>query len=221
VTNPSMIFRRPRGQGWLVLTDSPPLLGGGYSELANSLLANADLSYQPLCIMGDDGMSEGLENFLFDLQTLLDIELVITRLDEIKDWDTIDPGIVILVGGKSREWVKALNETHMGLLILQGLMDGMLLLSIGTAAASLGSWVFEESEASPSPGLNWLIGSIILFWTAEPAKYEVIRSTLKNQEPLYALGLAGGRMIALGPRGEVQFWGVDRPNLLLGSGWYK
>ncbi|OGO18290.1 MAG: hypothetical protein A2Z14_03760 [Chloroflexi bacterium RBG_16_48_8] len=221
MTERSMLFQRPRGQGWLVLADRPPALGGEYSHLANSLLVNADLSYQPLCILGDEGRHTDLVDFITDLQALLDVEIAIVRLEDIKDWDTIDPGIVILVGGKTEDWVGALGETHLGVLILQGFMNGMLLLSIGVAAAALGSWVLEESHVSPLPGLNWLVGSIVLHWTAEPAEYEVIRSILTSPEPLYAMGLAGGRMIALGPRGEVEFWGVNPPSLVLGSGWRK
>jgi hypothetical protein len=221
VRESSRLFQRPRGEGWLVLADQPPSLGSEYSDLADSLLAHADLSYQPLCIVGDDKNHLGLVDFMTDLQVLLGIDIVVERLVDAKNWDGIDPGIVILVGGEPQDWVEALGETHLGILILQGLSKGLLLMPIGAAAAALGSWILEESHVSPIHGLNWLVGSIILTWTAEPAEFEVVRSILASPEPLYAIGLAGGRIIALGPGGEVELWGAESPSIVLGSGWRK
>lgn len=215
------LFQRPKGEGWLVLADQPPSLGGEYSALANALLMNADLSYQPLCILGDEGSHVGLAEFIMDLQVLLGVEMALEKLEDTKNWDTLDPGIVILAGGIAEDWLEALGETQLGVLILQGLLNGLLLMPIGSAAAALGSWVLEESYFSPVPGLNWLIGSVVLTWTAEPAEYEIVRSILTKPEPLYAIGLAGGRMIALGPGGEVELWGTEPPSIVLGSGWRK
>jgi hypothetical protein len=221
VTERGKLFQRPRGEGWLVLADQPPRLGGEFSNLASSLLVHADLSYRPLCIVGDEGESPGLGDFLTDLQLLLGFEIAIEQLEDVKDWDNLDPGIVILAGGKVEDWVEALGETHLGILILQGLLNGLLLMPIGSAAAAFGSMFFEESHVSPRPGLNWLVGSIVLPWTAEPAEFENVRSILAEPEPLYAIGLAGGRIIALGPNGEVELWGVDSPSIVLGSRWRK
>ena len=217
----SKLFQRPRGEGWLVLADQPPSLGGEYANLASSLLVNADLSYQPLCIVGDESEAPMLGNFIRDLQFLLEIEVAVERLEDAKDWDTLDPGIVIFAGGKAENWVEALGETHLGILVLQGLSSGLLLMPIGAAAAAIGSWVLEESYSSPRPGLNWLVGSIVLPWTAEPAEFENVRTILAGPDPLYAIGLEGGRMIALGPKGEVELWGADSPAIVLGSGWRK
>jgi hypothetical protein len=221
VKESSKLFQRPRGEGWLVLADHPPSLGSEYANLADSLLVNADLSYQPLCIVGDEREVPMLANFIRDLQFLLGIEMAVERLEDAKDWDALDPGIVILAGGKAENWVDALGETHLGVLILQGFLNGLLLMPIGAAAAAIGSWVLEESHVSPRPGLNWLVGSIVLPWTAEPAEFENIRTILAGPDPLYAIGLAGGRMIAIGPGGEVELWGVDSPAIVLGSGWRK
>jgi hypothetical protein len=221
VKESNKLFQRPRGEGWLVLADQPPSLGGEYANLANSLLVNADLSYQPLCIVADDKEDQMLVNFIRDLQFLLGIEMAVERLEDAKDWDALDPGIVILAGGKAESWVEALGETHFGVLVLQGLLNGLLLMPIGSAAAAIGLWVLEESHVSPYPGLNWLVGSIVLPWTAEPAEFENVRAILAGPEPLYAIGLAAGRMIALGPRGEVELWGADSPAIVLGSGWRK
>ncbi len=217
----SNLFQRPKGEGWLVLADQPPSLGSQYSSLADSLLLSADLSYQPLCILGDEGNDLGLAEFIMDLQVLLGVDMAVERLDDTKNWDTLDPGIVILAGGNPEDWLEALGETHLGVLILQGLLNGLFLMSIGPAASALGSWVVEESHSSPVPGLNWLVGCIVITWTAEPAEFEIIRSILTASEPLYAMGLAGGRIIALGPDGEVELWGADPPSIVLGSGWRK
>jgi hypothetical protein len=221
VTESSKLFQRPRGEGWLVLADRPPTLSGEYANLPNALLTNADLSYQPLCILGDEVGISALSDFISDLSVLLDVEVVVGRLEDAKDWDTLAPGILILVGGHAKDWINLLGETNFGLLVLQGFQNGLLLIAIGAAAAALGSWVVEESYETPLPGLNWLVGSIILPWTSDPAEYEVVRSLLARPEPIYAMGLEGGRILALGPVGEVELWGADAPTLVLGAGWRK
>lgn len=215
------LFQRPRGDGWLVLADRPPSLGSEYSNLADSLLMNADLSYQPLCIVGEAGEHPDLADFIMDLKLLLGVEIAVGRLEDAKSWDTLDPGIVILAGGRAEYWVEALGETHLGVLILQGLLSGLLLMPIGAAASALGSWILEEGQDSPLPGLNWLAGSIVVPWTSEPAEFDNVRSILASPEPMYAIGLEGGRIIAIGPGGEVELWGTDSPNIVLGTGWRK
>ena len=221
MTDSSRLFQRPRGEGWLVLADRPPILGGEYANLANSLLLHADLSYQPLCILGDNVKYPTLPGFIADLQTLLDVEVAVERLEDARSWDVLNPGILVLAGGKAEDWVRTLEETNLGVLILQGFVDGLLLIAIDTAAAALGSWVLEEGSDSPFPGLNWLVGSIVLPWIADPAELDIVRSVLARTEPLYAIGLEGGRVFALGPGGEVELWGVDAPTIVLGSGWRK
>jgi hypothetical protein len=215
------VFQRPRGEGWLVLSDHVPSLEGEFSELANSLLTHADLSYRPLCILAGKTGDSLLQKFLIDLEVLLNVEIIVVTLQDVGDWDLIHPGILILSGGKPEEWVTALGETHVGVLILEAFQDGLLLFAADAAASGLGSWVLGEADNSPFPGLNWLVGSLVLPWAKDPAENESVRSVLLKPEPLYAMGLAGGRIIALGPSGEVQLWGVDAPTIVLGSGWRK
>lgn len=219
MTQTRNILQRPKGEGWLVLADRIPSFEGEFSNLANSLLTHADLSYRPLCIIADTTGDPSLPKFLTDLEVLLDVEITIVTLKDVEDFDTLNPGILILSGGRPDDWVTALGETHIGVLILQAFMDGLLLFAADAAASGLGSWVLEEMGETPFPGLNWLVGSLVLPWTKAPAEYESIRAVLLKPEPLYAMGLEGGRIIALGPGGEVQLWGVDAPTIVLGSGW--
>ena len=221
MTDSRRIFQRPRGEGWLVLVDKPPSLGGVYSSLADSLLSNADLSFQPLCIVGDEGKHPQLMEFITDLKLLIGIEVAVERLEDAREWDSLDAGIVILAGGKAENWVRALGETQLGVLILEGFHNDLLLVSIGAAAAALGSWIVDESHDAPLPGLNWLVGSIVIPWAVDPAESEAVRSILADPTPIYAIGLAGGRMISLGPKGEIELWGSESPNIVLGSGWRK
>ena len=204
-----------------MLTDRIPSFEGEFSNLANSLLSHADLSYLPLCILADTTSDPSLPKFLTDLEVLLDVEIVVVTLAEIGDWDILNPGIVVLSGGKPEDWVTALGETHLGVLILQAFEDGLLLFTSDAAASGLGSWVLEDLGETPFPGLNWLVGSIVLTWTRDPAENKSVRTVLSKQEPLYAMGLEGGRIIAFGPEGEVQLWGADAPTIVLGSGWRK
>jgi hypothetical protein len=184
-------------------------------------LTHANLAYQPVCVLADPIPDPSLPRFLTDLEVLLDMENAVVTLEDSMDWDMLDPGILLLTGGRSEQWVSALGDTHFGVLILQALSDGLLLFVSDAAAAGLGSWVLDGMDETPFPGLNWLHGSVILPWTETPAENESIRAVLSRPEPLYAMGLAGGRMIALGPGGEVELWGMDAPTIVLGRGWQK
>jgi hypothetical protein len=215
----SDIFQRPKGDGWLVLADRIPTIEGEFSNLANSLLTHANLAFPPVCVLADPIPDPSLPRFLKDLEVLLDVENVVVTLEDTMDWDLLNPGMLILTGGRSEQWVTALGDTHFGVLILQALTDGLLLFTSDAAAAGLGSWVLNGVDESPFPGLNWLHGSVILPWTETPAENEAVRAILSRTEPLYAMGIAGGRMIALGPEGEVELWGIDAPTILIGSGW--
>jgi len=202
-----------------VLADRIPSFEGEFSNLANSLLTHADLSYRPLCIVADRTGDSSLPIFLADLEVLMDVEIAVVTLEDVEDWDALSPGILILTGGRPEDWVTALGDTPLGSLILQTFTEGLLLFAVDSAASGLGSWVLEEMAETPFPGLNWLVGSLVLPWTVDPADYESVRSVLSRPEPLYAMGIAGGRIIALGPSGEVELWGVDAPTIVLGSGW--
>lgn len=221
MTESRTILQRPKGEGWLVVADRIPTFGGEFSDLANALLSYADLSYTPLCILADEAMDPLLTKFLTDLEILLDVEISIVTLQEVVNWDVLNPGILVLTGGKPEDWVTALGDSHVGVLILQAFLEGLLLFATDSAASGLGALVLDEMDENPFLGLNWLVGSLILPWTDAPAENEVVRSILSGPEPLYAMGLAGGRIIALGPNGEVELWGVDAPKIVLGSGWRK
>jgi hypothetical protein len=219
VTDLKRVFQRPRGEGWLLLADRPPSLGGEFSGLANFLLTYADLSYQPLCIVANDAEDSDLPQFITDIEILLDRDVGLERLQDAIHWDVLDPGILILAGGNADDWVAALGDTNLGISILQALIEGMLLVVIGGAASALGAWILQPDDRSPSFGLNWLMGALILPWVKDPADSEVIRSILSQDDPLYAIGLVGGRLLALGPEGEVEWWGIEPPTLVLGSRW--
>jgi hypothetical protein len=213
------VFQRPRGEGWLLLADQPPALGGEFSGLANSLLTHADLSYPPLCIVAGDAEDPDLASFINDIVTLLDVDVQLECLSDAVNRDSLDPGILILAGGNAGDWVAALDDTNLGVSVLQTLIEGLMLIVIDTAASSLGTWILQPEDNSPSFGLNWLIGALIVPWAGDPAEYDVIRDMLSHSDPLYAIGLAGGRLLALGPTGEVELWGTKPPTLVLGSGW--
>ena len=221
MTESRTILQRPKGEGWLVVADRIPAFEGEFSDLANALLGHADLSYRPLCILADEAMNPILKKFLTDLEILLNVEIATVTLQDVENWDILNPGILILTGGKPEDWVTTLGDSHVGVLILQALSEGLLLFATDSAASGMGTLVLEEMDERPYLGLNWLVGSLILPWTNAPAENEVVRSILSGFDPLYAMGLAGGRILALGPNGEVELWGVDAPTIVLGSGWRK
>jgi hypothetical protein len=174
-----------------------------------------------MCILADKTENPTLVRFLVDLEVLLGVEIIVVTLREIEDWDLIHPGIMILSGGKPEKWVTALGETHIGGMILEAFKEGLLLFVADAAASGLGSWVLSAADESPFLGLNWLVGSLVLPWIKDPAELESVRNLLSKPEPLYAMGLAGGRIIALGPNEEVQLWSTEAPTIVLGSGWRK
>ncbi|NIM93932.1 MAG: hypothetical protein GTO18_09510 [Anaerolineales bacterium] len=213
----SELFKRPEGDGWLVLADKLPALQGEFANLADKLITHCDLSYLPICISAEEKPS--LTDLVHDLQSLLDLELQWITLDEAASIDAFDPGLVILTGGKSTTWVDGLITSDIGRGLLQSLQDGALVFVSDSAAAALGTWVVDQPEDEPFQGLGWLQGAIISHRLEDPAESPIILDLLSRSEPLFALGLAGGRIFALGPGEEVELWGIGSPTLVLGRGW--
>ncbi len=213
------LFQRPRGEGWVIITDGPPMLGGEFAGLAESILQHADLTYSPQCISSSKEVREDLSQFLLEMESLLDLSIPIEPLEKVIHIEELNPGILFITGGEAESWVNALGEFHLGIAILQAISNGTMLFAMDGAASALGYWVVEEDAQKPLDGLNWLPGSIILPWLADPADSTIVSELLSKPEPLYALGLSGGRILALGAAGQVELWGKGAPTLLLGSGW--
>jgi hypothetical protein len=213
------LFQRPRGEGWVVIADGPPKLGGEFAGLAESIIHHADLTYSPRCICASREASEDLRRFLLDLEGLLGVSIAIEPLEKAEYIEGIDAGILFIAGGEAQSWVDALGGFELGSAILRAISAGTMLFAMDGAASALGYWVVEEDTQEPLEGLNWLTGSVILPWLEDPANSPLVRQLLSRVEPLYALGLSGGRILALGAEGQVELWGKAAPTLLLGSGW--
>jgi hypothetical protein len=129
------------------------------------------------------------------------------------------PGLFILTGGTATEWINALGTSQLGDALKDALNEGALIIAADGAAAALGSWVLERGDENAVEGLGWLPGAIVLPWLDDPARSDQVRALLALPEPLYAIGIAGGKLFAYGPEDRVELWGVSPPTLALGVGW--
>lgn len=203
----------------MVIADKPPSLGGEFAGLADSMLRCADLSYPPLCITAHYPLEDEERALLLEMESLLGLPIAVEPLRQVAELDLLSPGILFVSGGDAQTWVTALGEERLGVAVLQAIVEGAMLFAINSAACALGYWVVEQASEYPAFGLNWLPRSIILPWLADPADSALVRELLSRPDPLYALGLAGGRILALGGEDQVELWGKGAPTLLLGSGW--
>jgi hypothetical protein len=213
------VLLRIGDEGWLVIADNLPSLSGEFAQLADRIIAHVDISYSPFLIYaGDEGEDPDLP-FVEDVEGILGVRIEHVPLQEAQNVQVVQPGLFILTGGIASDWINALGTSQLGEALQGALNEGALIFAAEGAAASLGSWVLERGEESATGGLEWLPGAIVLPWLDDPANSERVRALLAHSEPLYAIGIANGRLLAYGPHGQVEVWGVSPPTLALGAGW--
>lgn len=196
-----------------------PTLNEEYSELANYLLEYTDISRSPVMISTSDPHDPSIVRVARDLEMLIGVETVHLSLSTAQQVQSAEVGLFLLSGDDAEGWIEALTLSNLGAALKDALMDGALIFAVDAAASALGSWAMVVGKDEPQRGANWLPGAMILPRLLDPAESETVRSWLRVHERVYALGLAGGGIVAFGPDGEFQLWGGDNPTVLLGSGW--
>jgi hypothetical protein len=213
------VFLRIGGQGWLAIADSLPPLGGDFAAFSERVISHVDISYSPFLIYADTEIEESIQPFIEDIEGLLGISIESLPLNEAQYAEVAQPGLFILTGGAASDWINALGTSQLGEALKHALAEGALIIAADGAAASLGSWVLERGAEGEIKGLGWLPGAIVLPWLDDPANSDRVRTILARSEPLYAIGIANGRMFAFGPDGRAELWGAAAPTLTLGVGW--
>ncbi len=206
--------------GWLVLSGRPPEIGDRSIKLSEKILELTNLSKTPVFMtigeIQDSSYLRLIEDFeilfgctlqLFDLQTLL--------AEELRElW--LDSSLKILGGGTVEEWYKILGVDLFKVRPEEILPDASVLLATESAAAVMGSWVFQEESASLLDALGWVMNGIILPGQSAPSRIDHIRDHISDHIESYAIGLPEHALLALGPENQIEVWSDTPPAVFLG-----
>lgn len=222
MSEPRQVFRRPPSEGWLVLSGLVPSLNSEMPQLAEQLLSRLDLSRSPICLSGDDSTGDDLQSFLEDIEILLDSPVTMMRINELTQntfREIIETAnMLVMVGGDVQSWIDVLDPLKSEIEVDDLLGGGRLVFAVGPVSSALGSWFFSGDEG-PAVGLGWLTGAIILPEVEKPGEIPFVKELLSQHKLSYALGLPRGAVLALGPRGEIEVWGIASPSVALGIAW--
>lgn len=206
--------------GWLVLSGRPPEIGFRSLKLSEKILELTNLSKTPVFMtigeIQDSSYLRLIEDFeilfgctlqLFDLQTLL--------AEELRElW--LDSSLKILGEGTVEEWYKILGVDLFKVRPEEILPDASVLLATESAAAVMGSWVFQEESASLLYALGWVMNGIILPGQSAPSRIDHIRDHISDHIESYAIGLPEHALLALGPENQIEVWSDTPPAVFLG-----
>jgi hypothetical protein len=191
-------------------------------QLAEQLLSRLDLSRLPICLSGDDAIGDDLHSFLEDIEILLDSPVTVMRMNELTQYafrEIIEStNMLVMAGGYVQRWIDVLDPSKSDIEIDDLLGGGKLVFAVGQASSAMGSW-FLSGDAEPADGLGWLTGAIVLPEVERPGEIPSVKELLSQHKLSYALGLPKGAVLALGPRGEIEVWGITSPSVALGIAW--
>jgi hypothetical protein len=191
-------------------------------QLAENFLPRLDLSRLPFCLLGDNAISDDLQAFLEDIEILLDSPVTVLRTHQLTSGafrEIIETAnIMVMAGGDVRHWIEVLDPLKSDIEVDDLLGGGKLVFVIGPASSALGSW-FLSGDEEPTGGLGWLTGAIVLPEVEKPGEIPSVKEFLSQNKFSYALGLPRGAVLALGPMGEIEVWGIASPSVALGIAW--
>jgi hypothetical protein len=211
------IIHRPEGKGWLVLTGGIPP-----EEQIQRVLA---LVQHAGSILGLVSHSDSVT----EAETILEEWLILsgwpgkiraigssptvaadTLLEEMEE-ATI---LFFLDSGDSNAFLQEFNAADLQESVLAALDDGSVIVASGAAADALGE-VLVDSNGLPHPGLGWIPAAVI------QARFQPQQACpiLTTRPGLFRFGIPEGAALALGPEGERELWGAERPTLTFGIGW--
>ncbi len=214
------LFRRSGVHGWLILSGGIPSFGGEHAELASRLLGLLDLARPPLALYAEHKVSGALAEFLEEIELLLGVDFEHVSISEASRELVESAGLILLADAGPEAWVDAIaGGPGPDRFSPDWLIEGSVLLLVGSAAAAAGTWMYQESQDMLLEGLNWLPGSIILMEDVDPAATQLTERLLSEEAPVYALGLPEGAILAVGPGAEVEVWSGEAPRIILGKAW--
>jgi hypothetical protein len=200
------------------MADALPEIGGTHRDLGERLLEHFDLARPPACIALPGAELSRIEQMAESLEAWLDVAVPLLEPHAMTTEDWRAAGLVILAGGRAQAWMEALMPPSQASSVLEATAEGSLVYAVGGAAEALGSWRIPL-DGPPREALGWLPGGVILPGSADPAEVDGLTELLAREGHSYALGLAGGAILALGPQGQVEVWSESRPTIVLGRGW--
>ncbi len=206
--------------GWLVLSGRPPEIGDHSPKLSEKFLEHTDLSKTPVCMTIGEMQDRSYLELFEDLELLFGCPLHIIDLqtlpaEELRElW--LDSSLKILGGGTVEEWYKILGADLFKVRPEEILPNASVLLAIDSAAAVMGSWVFQEQSASLLDALGWVINGIILPGQPAPSHIDQIRDHISDHIESYAIGLPEHALLALGPEKQIEVWSDTPPTVFLG-----
>ena len=223
MSKPRKVFQRLQTYGWLVLSSTLPSLGGETPQLTERLLERIDLSYLPLFLTTDETIDFKMQEFIDDVETLLDVPVTVIRIQRVSkaelDEACMNASLIVLAGSRVDEWIKIFDPSTAILMPEQMMGESKLVLVSGSAASIMGSWTFMEHGNQLIPGLGWLPGAVVLPEVLYPTESPDPKQLLSEQKFSYALGITQGAILALGPEGEIEVWSETTPVVTLGTGW--
>jgi len=213
-------IRRLGTMGWLVLSGRPPEIGDRSPKLSEKILELTDLSKTPVCMTIGEMQDRSYLDLFEDLEILFSCTLQIIDLqtlpaEELRElW--LDSSLKILGGGTVEGWYKILGVDLFKVRPEEILPDSSVLLAIDSAAAVMGSWLFQEERASLLDALGWVINGIILPGQPAPSHIDHIRDHISDHIESYAIGLPEHALLALGPESQIEVWSDTPPTVFLG-----
>ncbi len=213
-------IRRLGTMGWLVLSGRPPEIGDRSPKLSEKILDLTDLSKTPVLMTFGEMHDRSYLDLFADLEILFSCTLQIIDLQTLpvealrELW--LDSSLKILGEGTVEEWYKILGVDLFKVRPEEILPDDSVLLAIDSAAAVMGSWVFQEENGSLLDALGWVMNGIILPGQPAPSHFDHIRDHISDHTESYAIGLPEYTLLALGPENQIEVWSDTPPIVFLG-----
>lgn len=215
MSSPATVFRRPPGDGWLWLAgsfrDQGAALTSPFPEIEKTIGRPRQAVILTATAAGAPDLS-GLRQWMVpNVQAHTLASPVFPSLAAIE--------LALLIGDDLDAWLDGFGDSEAEDLLLEGLGRGMHILAAGAAAEVVGSWAWSPRGEEYVGALGWLPGAIVMTGEAATGDWGPSRSVLARRRRAYALAVAPGNLVGLGPRGEVRLSGDPAPKLLLGPGW--
>jgi hypothetical protein len=208
----TQLFRRPAGAGWLVISGGP---------------APEEIIRRTQALVNQAGVVVAVAPRPADLAAA---EIVLQDWTDYSGWDgrSVDcespdaledalseAALVLLPDLADAEtYTRALGSTDAGEFLLAALDAGVVVYAEGPAAEALGEGV-ETAARLEIPALGWIPGAII---QTRFLPGRLPPESLKRKDR-FRIGLPVGAAIALGPEGEREIWGEEKPTITFKEWW--
>lgn len=215
MTSAAPVLRRPSGDGWLWLAGSFRIPA---ADLVSSLAEIEKTVGRPRQAIILSARAAAVPD-LGEVRRWMGANVPVHPLASPEFPSLAAIELAAMVGDDLDAWLDGFGDSEAEDALLEGLGRGLHILAVGASAEAVGSWAWSPRGEEFVGALGWLPGAVVLTGEAAIADWGTSRSILARRRRAYALALAPGNMVGLGPRGEVRLSGQPAPRLLLGPGW--